>query len=185
MNSMTLEDIFCLNDVYENMYNDCLLCTGQCNCRYDKLVMPSTISRRDATTSLNHKSYISPTESCTICLNIISHKSNAYLTDCGHTFHRNCLSNYFQFIKLRDNSNLKCPMCRTNLGYPDFYDKYNLFNKNANGFDLIENLHVSNNANNANNTNNNMLHICNGLNTKHYTGMKKNCAKCVSYRHNG
>lgn len=37
------------------------------------------------------KCYINPQEDCSICLEKICNKSDAYLTNCGHAFHKSCL----------------------------------------------------------------------------------------------
>lgn len=56
-------------------------------------------------------------ESCSICLEVSGEK---IVTDCGHTFHKECLS------KVRNDS---CPMCRSKISY-------NLFKFNSNPIDF-------------------------------------------------
>lgn len=186
MMSNTLEDIFCLHERNRNHYVECTtktICGHECICYCDQLLLPDTIGRleSDFSYSLKTKMYINPNEICIICMTKIELKSDAYLTECGHSFHKHCLSNYFQHIKLMTNKNLKCPMCRTNLGYPDFYYKYNLSNKEANGLDMLENIYLPNDINSD------MLHICRNNLTlpKHYLGMNKHCDRCQLYRKTG
>jgi len=53
------------------------------------------------------KLYIKIMDECPICLEMITSKRNAYLTDCGHAFHKTCMHKLvFQ------NINASCPMCR-------------------------------------------------------------------------
>ena len=50
--------------------------------------------------------------SCSICLNEIT--ENNYTTLCGHSFHKNCLSRWFN-SHITDTAT--CPMCRGNIIY--------------------------------------------------------------------
>ena len=175
------EDIFCVHERNRNYYISCKspeLCVKTCSCYYDQLIIPNSIGNTDFKRKLNNKMYISPDETCIICMQKVNVKSDAYLTDCGHSFHKICLSNYYEYIELISNKNLKCPMCRSNLGQPCFYEKYNLFHADANGLDMLENLNI---------LQCNIIHVCKNIETypKHYLGTKSICKKCVLYRKNG
>lgn len=173
------EDIFCINERNRNYYIQCKtpdLCLGNCSCVYDQLIIPPSIGNNDFKRNIYNKMYISPNENCIICMQQINIKSDAYLTDCGHSFHKFCLSNYFQYINLVSNKNLKCPMCRTNLGQPCFYEKYNMFHEKANGLDMLENINMSQCH---------FIHICKNSKSEHYLGINSNCEKCLNYRKNG
>jgi hypothetical protein len=182
MKSKTVEDVFCINERNRNIYIKCTTktsCKLNCTCYYNQLVIPNAIGRNDFNRKLSNKMYICPNEDiCTICMDNINTKSDAYLSDCGHPFHKKCFSNYFQHIQIIGNTNLKCPMCRTNLGAPCFYEKYNMYNFDANALDMLEN---------ANELCIDMLHICSDENalTKHYLGTNKTCVKCKIYQDKG
>ena len=45
-----------------------------------------------------------PTDECAICLEPIN--SQTLTISCGHTYHSNCLLNWFEY-------NMTCPVCRT------------------------------------------------------------------------
>ena len=45
-----------------------------------------------------------PTNECAICLD--SMNSQTLTISCGHTYHSNCLLNWFEY-------NMTCPVCRT------------------------------------------------------------------------
>ena len=52
-------------------------------------------------------------ELCNICLEEI-HFFNSYTTPCRHSFHHECIYNWFVH-NVRNHSNKTCPVCRTNL----------------------------------------------------------------------
>ena len=175
------EDIFYLYERNRNYYINCStpdICKKNCLCYYNQIIIPNSIGNKDFKRTINNKMYISPNETCIVCMSKINKKSDAYITDCGHSFHKFCLSSYFQYINFNTNKNLKCPMCRCNLGYPEFYEKYNMQYKNTNGLDMLENVDIMSY---------NMLHMCKNttINSSHYLGINKNCKKCLQYRKNG
>lgn len=90
--------------------------------------------KRNIIDNLKIKHYIKIGETCPICYHEINHISNAFLTNCGHSFHYECIINYDysnSFIK----NGVFCPMCRSDMGlYDDLKDRY----KNSNN--LIDNL---------------------------------------------
>lgn len=168
------EDIFNVNERDRDYYTVCstpYICSiTNCCCKYNELVLPNKIGNNFKRT-LKNKMYIWAYESCVICMNEILHKTDAYLSDCGHTFHKNCLTNWKHYIEIKSNRNLKCPMCRCNLGMPELNEKYNLSHKEANALDLLENINIE------------MIHICKS--SKHYLGMNSKCNKCLEYRKSG
>ena len=120
------------------------------------------------------KHYIKIGDECSICLDPIIHKTYAFLTECGHSFHRKCM---YQLCIYSKNNGLKCPICRSgllislNINYssiiPTKYcnissskrslDKLEVF---WNHFDLLH------------------PHICPN---DHYLGMNKDCKYCIKY----
>lgn len=151
--------------------------------------------------SISQKMYIRPFEKCSICMDKIQTKRNAFLTDCGHTFHRKCLANYTFHKRLQKyNYSIKCPLCRCNLGVPVFYERYPCIAdtdtdtniENINFLDRLENYEMNDN-------NDEYLHICyqqnlttpttttttTTNNKSHFLGVKKDCNSCLQYRKNG
>ena len=128
--------------------------------------------------NLLNKSYIKINDKCMICISSVSSINNAYLTECGHTFHKSCLSNYFHFLKFKKPHKLilNCPLCRSNLGSPEliFTPFYNCFS-NINYLDLLENISSQNF--------NELIHICSSQrHYSHYLGCLSNCEICRNYR---
>lgn len=132
---------------------------------------------------LKRKCYISCNEECPICYDAIITKQNAYITPCGHSYHKKCLFNYIQ--KKREangfTSVLKCPMCRSRLGYPDIFVRYkNNFYDCENGennlLDKLEDFWITKEYR--------IPDYCfNGQD--HYLGMKNTCLECKYYQKTG
>ena len=178
MTSIKEEDIFCINERNRNFYISCAtpdICQSNCNCHYNQLVLPESIGNNDFTRKINNKMYVWSQETCIICMDKINLKSNAYLTDCGHCYHKKCLTNYFHHIRMNTSKNMKCPMCRCNLGSPILNERYNLYHKDMNSLDTLEDFNME------------MLHICKSSTREnnHYLGMDSNCSKCIYYRKYG
>lgn len=185
MNSIRYEDIFEVHERNRNHYINCetiKYCKNNCSCHINQLVYPKTIGNNDFKRKLNNKMYIWTQDRCVICLYNIGFKSNAYLSDCGHSFHKKCLTNYYHYIKMISNKNFKCPLCRSNLGSPDFNTLYNSLHKDFNSLDMLETINININDNYLE-----MIHICKGIGTskKHYLGLNSNCKYCLNYRENG
>jgi hypothetical protein len=114
-------------------------------------------------------------------MDTIYQKNNAYLTSCGHSFHKTCLFKAFE-IKAINKHNFTCPLCRTRLGYPEFYCRYTCVIKEPNNvlksnfLDNLEEFWLSKDFN--------LIHICSNGNN-HALGMKNNCEDCSDYRVNG
>ena len=56
--------------------------------------------------SENDAPLFSPNATCSICLDALSSGEEVYRSDCGHTFHFNCMQ------KWRSRSKKSCPICR-------------------------------------------------------------------------
>lgn len=183
--SFTAEDVFWVygrNKTEE--YSNCVklnkecpnLFDGKCYCCSDDVVSPLTIGERDVPCRLNVKTYIKPGEECSICLEAIHSQNNAYLTSCGHAFHRKCI---FKIYETKWNTirrtpcTINCPICRRYVGEPE-YQRYNY--ENSSGLDLLENFWLCKDYE--------LLKLC-FSNKKHYMGMKKDCKQCKEYCETG
>jgi len=71
--------------------------------------------RKTIIENLQIKHYIKIGETCPICYDEIIHKNNAFLTDCGHAFHYDCIINY-DFKNSFTNTGIYCPICRSDMG---------------------------------------------------------------------
>ena len=187
----TAEDVFYLYERNKTFYDNCRLagrkCPNEvydveCYCQVIEPVLPITIGDQCVPCNFNRKVYIKQGEECAICMETIYQKNNAYLTSCGHSFHKTCLFNAFE-IKAKNKHNFPCPLCRARLGYPEFYCRYtcNIFKdpnqiSETNFLDTLEEFWLSKEFN--------LIQICsNGHN--HALGMKNNCDDCLDYRING
>jgi hypothetical protein len=147
-------------------------------------VFPFTIGDQYRPCALNVKCYIKPGDECPICYDKITTKKTAFMTDCGHHFHKKCLFKYVEtkWFSKEYLSESNCPMCRCNLGHPEFIQRYrasyfNAFpNKNDNELDKLEDFWISKEYKLP-------LFCCNGYN--HYLGMKNECEYCENYRKTG
>lgn len=139
---------------------------------YESPVNPEKIGNQFNSCNFKRKVYIKPGEECPICLENIVTKSNAYLTGCGHSFHKKCLfKNYEANRKMKANCSLNCPMCRSNLGLEikECAHRYLCYD---NYLDQLENFWLRNEFM--------CCDIC--YNKKdHYIGMKKDCETCKQY----
>lgn len=181
----TTEDVFWLYERNKNKeYNDCIkLCKpcpnlfgNDCCCDSSDPILPITIGEQTTKCRFKVKSYIKIGEECPICFESIQHKKNAYLTGCGHAFHRKCLFNTIQSKwEIKPFSTIKCPMCRSKLGYPEMFERYTYDYNRDNFLDRLEDFWLCKEYR--------MPDFCNS--GKHYLGMKKNCRRCINYRDNG
>jgi len=194
--SATADDVFYLYERNKSVYDNCKLsgkiCPDaelemECYCFINSTpVLPITIGDQNVRCDFKRKVYIKQGEECSICLEQIYQKNNAYLTSCGHSFHKSCLFKAFE-TKIFNRHTFNCPNCRARLGYPEFYCRYtNMFkrfdsdfdtdfDKKTNyNFDILEDFWLGKDFT--------TLQICNG---GHALGMKNGCNRCLEYRLNG
>ena len=162
----TSEDIFWLYERPTN-YNKNM----EYNC-----VNPFTIGNQNIPCSFKRKTYIRPGEVCPICIDPILKKSEAYLTCCGHSFHKLCIFKCFESKSMNKYaSNFKCPVCRKNQGM-DMDDINYRYDAMSGSLDEVENFNIRNKYMRA--------EQC-PSNYNHYLGMNQNCSKCIKYRKTG
>lgn len=81
-----------------------------CNA-YLKCVSKSTLA------NLKMKTYIKSGEICKICFEPITSRHNARLTNCGHSFHKKCMNDYYIYLlRFQPNLDIWCPLCRGDVG---------------------------------------------------------------------
>lgn len=95
---------------------------NNCYCHEYALFRPTLIgdcgfSDENIKPNINKKCYIGFGELCSICVEPIITKTSAWLTPCGHSFHRKCLIENYQYRSINrmtiDHSNqIPCPVCR-------------------------------------------------------------------------
>jgi len=177
-----MDDVFYLYERNKYIYINCkllqkkcfgILYDGECYCHMDDIVKPLTIGDQSVKCKLKVKCYIKFGEECPICLENIIHKKNAYLTGCGHAYHRLCLFKVFETKwKNKPYSTLRCSLCRCALGFPELFERYAF---GDNGLDNLENFWLVKDYIIGN--------FCGA--SKHYIGMNKNCNRCLIYRNTG
>ena len=107
MSISTAEDVFYLYERNSSWYYNCKkqlifpICKSiysingnnnyECFCESNQIVKPITIGNQNVSCSLERKCYITPGKECPICFDKILRKSEAYLTGCGHAFHKKCI----------------------------------------------------------------------------------------------
>lgn len=90
--------------------------------------------------NLKIKHYIKIGEICPICYDEINHRNNAFLTDCGHAFHYDCIINY-DFTNIFNKIGIYCPICRSDMGlYEDLKNKYK---DSKNSLDNLEDFEIN------------------------------------------
>lgn len=90
--------------------------------------------------NLKIKHYIRIGESCPICYDEINNKRDAFLTDCGHSFHYDCIINY-DYVNSFNTNHIYCPICRSQMGsYEDLKERYE---EGKNGLDILENFEMN------------------------------------------
>jgi hypothetical protein len=185
----TSEDVFHLYERNSLIYYDCKkqnkldTCPdksfGVCFCKYNCPIIPYNIGNENRKCSLSKKIYIAVGEECPICLENICSKQTAYLTHCGHSFHKKCLHDSYISYLLEygedDNENLPCPLCRKTINIDDFTNNIRYCSKRG-SIDEIENFWITKQLS--------VPYICyseGDCDKNHYLGMNKNCKKCKRY----
>ena len=189
----TAEDVFYLYERNSRYYHDCVqngnldncrdCWSNECFCHLKQDVLPYTIGDQYAPCSIKVRCYIRPGDECPICCEPIITKSSAFITGCGHPYHKKCLFKYMQtkWTSTKYLSPMRCPLCRCCLGHPEFVQRYrasyfNINYKNDNEIDKLEDFWVSHEYK--------IPSFCsNGYD--HYLGMEKNCLCCEAYREKG
>lgn len=188
----TLEDVFWLYERNSKIYLDCSnnnndndnqldTCPSKihnkCLCYLNYPVYPQVIGDQSLKCSFSRKTYIKFGEECSICLEKIIYKSNAFLSDCGHAFHKSCIFKLFDSVKNNMyNKGTNCALCRRRImiyGLDEIKNRY----KYAPGtLDELENFWLSITFN--------VPDLC-YYGANHYLGFDKNCEKCINYRKTG
>ena len=185
----TLEDIFYLYERNSRYYHDCNLknsieecndCwSNDCYCHFKQEVKPFTIGDQDTPCDFKVRCYIKPGDECPICFESIMMKSSAFITNCGHHFHKKCLFKYIETKWLSSSyaSTAKCPMCRCSLGHPEFIQRYrssyySLNYDDSNELDKLEDFWLSKEC---------LLPLFCSNRYDHYLGIDKNCFICQNY----
>jgi hypothetical protein len=174
----TAEDVFYLYERNSRYYNNNLE-----NETSTQNVLPLTIGDQETPCDFKVKCYIRPGEECPICFDNINNKSSAFITYCGHNYHKKCMFNYLKskWLSSKYTSVARCPLCRCSVGHPEFlqrykssYFSYNYYDNNE--LDKLEDFWLS--------CEYKLPNFCsNGYD--HYLGMCKNCFNCENYRENG
>jgi hypothetical protein len=178
----TSEDVFWLYERNKNYYCNCanfgkLDCcpenvNGKCYCYYNEIVNPNAIGYTDAKCDIKRKTYIKQGQECPICLDPIMRKSDAYLTNCGHGFHKLCMFKSFKLNWISNNkTNFQCPVCRSLLSLPYIPEKYNSFSFDINELDKLEDF-----------WNCIDYQLCYYCDNGHIEGINKDCILCTNYR---
>lgn len=119
------------------------------------------------------KHYIKVGEECPICYEQIWHRKNAYLTICGHSFHKSCL---YTFWFKNIHQDFSCPMCRTDEGgevWEDDFIRYREIDKYVENRELLRPAFCTKEDNDFNDI---VPHVC---------GTKKKCKVCTNYINHG
>jgi len=186
----TAEDVFYLYERNSRYYHDCTKikecedsCKYVCWCYLKQDVVPFTIGDQCIPCDFKIKCYIKAGEECPICYEEIMTKTTAFITNCGHSFHKKCLFKYIEtkWLSSSYTSPARCPMCRCSLGHPEFIKRYRSsyfsFNyKNDNGLDKLEDFWISKDYT--------LPSFCSNS-YDHYLGTDKKCFICESYREKG
>ena len=186
----TAEDVFYLFERNSRYYYTCASkteienCTeyynNECFCHLKQEVNPFTIGDQYAYCKLNIKCYIKQGDECPICFDPILNKSNAFISNCGHHYHKKCLFKVHE-TNIFKSYNVQCPMCRCSLGEPEFMQRYrstyyHYNHKDDNALDKLEDFWLS--------IEYKIPNLCSNK-YDHYLGLHKNCFICQQYREKG
>ena len=119
--------------------------------------------------NLKVKHYIKISEECPICYDPIIHKRDAYLTDCGHSFHLSCINAYYYKNYFEKEGNIWCPICRSDIG--TFDGLKNIYCNSNNRLDKLEDF-----------WNTMSYEIPRACGYDHFTGLNDSCIECLEYR---
>jgi hypothetical protein len=189
----TLEDVYSLTDaesqcqfwVCNNTAHCPTMLNNRCMCSiFRRPVIPQSIGAfpsgaSSCRYSLNGlKSYIIPGQECPICLESIQQKSNAYLTPCGHGFHKKCITHAYNIHTQNTDAAFNCPICRRCLGC-DIEFIGERYNAKQGTLDALENFWFKYDYNTP------VICCQTGDGNEasyHILGTHKNCDTCKNYR---
>lgn len=189
----TAEDVFYLYERNSNYYHTCnkidrLEICGECAsdgcyCHLKQDVYPFTIGDQQLSCNIKVRCYIRPGDECPVCYEEILTKSSAYITCCGHHFHKKCLFKCMEskWLSTKYIFPARCPMCRCFIGHPEFVQRYKssyfkMPYENDNQIDKLEDFWISHEY---------KLPLFCSHGYDHYLGMKLNCYCCKVYREKG
>lgn len=189
----TAEDVFYLYERNSRYYHDCSkndnleMCSDcssdRCYCYLKQNVFPFTIGDQHVRCNIKVRCYIRPGDECPICYEAILTKSTAFITCCGHHYHKKCLFKCMEsnWLSTKYISPARCPMCRCFMGHPEFIQRYrssyfNMNYENDNQMDKLEDFWISYEY---------KLPLFCSHGYDHYLGMNKNCYCCKVYREKG
>ena len=81
-----------------------------------------------------------------------------------------------QYIYDYERINFSCPICRSNLGYPDLYSRYSYIYPKVNNLDILEDFWLAKDFK--------TIQMC-SKGRNHSLGMNKSCRSCLKYRKTG
>ncbi len=170
-----------IHSICKDLSNCPTLCNDNtadtCCCHLNQPVFPFTIGYEWYRPKIKIKTYIRIGEECPICLEPIHHKINAFLTFCGHAFHKKCIATSYTTRRMEfDDFTFRCPLCRTE-GVYDSFQRY----KHENSLDILEDFWITKEYNIPEICG--RIDLCTGKN--HYLGMKSSCKRCQCYHKSG
>lgn len=131
MKSHTLEDVLC-NDDEGRLLRYRELTQKQGDCYYFRRY--KYLSELSTKTSKKRCHFV--LEECPICLTSVGSRQSAWITWCGHLFHKRCLREWCYTTQCSGS----CPMCRKEMGPLEFLDglEYTIYPEVENFCDLLE-----------------------------------------------
>jgi len=176
----TLEDIYHPNErnrwFYEEKGGDVLeVCPISI---FDDISQHVISKEKTVKENLKIKHYIKIGEECPLCYEPIWYRRDAFLTDCGHSFHLSCIHSYEMANMFDDGAfGISCPMCRSDMGL--YGDNGRIYFNSSKGLDKLEDFW--NNIQYKRPTlcghQYNPQHI-----SDHILGLNNRCYYCIKYR---
>jgi len=178
---LTLEDIFYCHERNRDYYEDDELEVLSLSIGYSQIEKYKTDyknkrklkKKKSILDNLKTKHYIQKGEECPICYEKIIYKSHAYLTNCGHSFHIECITNYYNINYSSEQLGF-CPLCRQDAGDEDGIKDIYINSSSAYCLDRLESF--------WNNIKITIPKKCSYYNYEHNLGFNKSCVKCTKYR---
>ena len=119
----TAEDVFYLYERNSSFYHKCANLDNcptkigkTCYCDDKQIVKPNIIGDTCSPCNIKRLCYVKPGSECSICMETIDKKSETYITQCGHGFHKKCIFRAFVTKWNKKYASVfRCPNCRINL----------------------------------------------------------------------